>query len=33
MKCNLDREWCERCSVESVCCDEKLCDICSGVLL
>jgi hypothetical protein len=28
MKCDLDKDWCERCSVESICCAEKLCDIC-----
>jgi len=28
MSCDLEKEWCERCSVESICCAEKLCDIC-----
>lgn len=28
MNCNLDKDWCDRCSVETVCCEEKLCDIC-----
>lgn len=28
MNCNLDEDWCDRCSVETVCCTEKLCDIC-----
>lgn len=27
-KCDLNKEWCERCSVESICCAESLCDIC-----
>jgi hypothetical protein len=31
MKCDLTKEWCERCSVESVCCEEKLCDFCVEV--
>jgi hypothetical protein len=26
--CNLENEWCDYCSVESVCCEELLCDIC-----
>ena len=29
-KCDTDKEWCDRCSVESVCCVEKLCDLCEG---
>lgn len=28
MNCNLDTDWCDRCSVESICCIEKLCDVC-----
>lgn len=27
-KCDLVDDWCTRCSVESICCAEKLCDIC-----
>lgn len=28
MNCNLNKKWCSRCSVESICCIEGLCDIC-----
>jgi hypothetical protein len=28
IECDLDKDWCERCSVESICCAENLCDIC-----
>ena len=28
MNCDLNKKWCSRCSVESICCEEKLCDIC-----
>lgn len=28
MKCDMSKEWCEYCSVETICCEEKLCDIC-----
>lgn len=28
LNCNLDGEWCDYCSVESICCVELLCDIC-----
>jgi len=27
-KCQLDKEWCDWCSVESICCIESLCDVC-----
>jgi hypothetical protein len=27
-KCDLDKDWCDRCSVESICCEERLCDVC-----
>jgi hypothetical protein len=29
-KCQLDKEWCDWCSVESICCIESLCDVCKG---
>jgi hypothetical protein len=28
MNCDLDSDWCQWCSVESICCIEGLCDIC-----
>ena len=28
--CDLESDWCEWCSVESICCIEGLCDICKG---
>ena len=27
-KCDTTKEWCDRCSVESICCVEGLCDLC-----
>ena len=29
--CDLDKDWCNRCSVESICCIEELCDVCRKV--
>lgn len=28
MNCSLEKDWCDWCSVESICCIEKLCDVC-----
>lgn len=28
MKCNTEKDWCDRCSVEVICCVERLCDVC-----
>ena len=28
--CDLESDWCEWCSVESICCIEGLCDVCKG---
>jgi hypothetical protein len=30
-KCDTNKEWCDECSVESVCCIEELCDLCKEV--
>ena len=27
-KCDTNKEWCDVCSVESICCIEGLCDLC-----
>lgn len=27
-ECDFNKEWCEWCSVESICCIEGLCDVC-----
>ncbi len=27
-KCDTNKEWCDKCSVESICCQEGLCDLC-----
>jgi hypothetical protein len=27
-KCDIDKEWCEWCSVESIVCKENSCDVC-----
>jgi hypothetical protein len=29
-KCDLNKDWCDWCSVESICCIESLCDVCKG---
>lgn len=30
-KCDLENDWCDWCSVESICCIEGLCDVCKEV--
>ena len=28
MNCDYTKEWCKRCSVETIVCEENACDIC-----
>ena len=28
MMCDTSKDWCDKCSVESICCEEQLCDLC-----